>query len=178
LRYGEETAALVLAFGAGGAKKVAVTAAKAGETTATVAESAAAANKAARVARFEKGAGETVARLTPYGGPGGGHHIHMKSAFKSHPMYNLNKALCLSNEEMARLGINHLKVTKTQRALCLDLQKTGKELTREELNRISVEALVVGGANKQLARDIVAKSQWNLRSKGIRTPSDFPYKPR
>jgi hypothetical protein len=59
LRYGEETAALVLAFGAGGAKKVAITAAKTGETAATVAESAAAANKAARVAQFEKGALES-----------------------------------------------------------------------------------------------------------------------
>jgi hypothetical protein len=102
----------------------------------------------------------------------------MKSAFKSHPKYDLNKALCLSNEEMARLGINHLKVTKIQRALCLELQKTGRELTRKELNKISIEALVVGGAGRQLARDIVARSQWDLRSKGVRMPTSFPYKPK
>ena len=118
---------------------------------------------------------KTPFNLTRYGGPGGGHHIHMKKAYESHPLYDLNEALCLSNEEMMRLGINHLKVTTEQRRLCIQLNKSGKTLTREEMNRISVEALVAGGASEQLARDIVAKSQWDLRIKGIRNPTNQPF---
>ncbi len=48
---------------------------------------------------------KTPFNLTRYGGPGGGHHIHMKKAYESHPLYDLNEALCLSNEEMMRLGM-------------------------------------------------------------------------
>ena len=113
--------------------------------------------------------------LTRYGGPGGGHHIHMKSAYESHPLYNPNEALCLSNEEMLKLGIKHNLVSTAQRKMCGELIKSGKSMTREEMNRISVEALVAGGANRQLARDVVAKSQWNLHDKGIRNPTDMPW---
>ncbi len=38
--------------------------------------------------------------LTPYK-EGKGHHIRIKSGYKSHPLYNLNEALCLSNEQIA-----------------------------------------------------------------------------
>ena len=124
------------------------------------------------VGMIVKGKGFT---LTPYGGSGGGHHIHMKSAYKSHHLYNLNEALCLSNEEMARLKIDHLKVTIEQRKLCIQLNRAGKKLTREELNTISVKALIAGGADEQLARDIVARSQFDLRNKGIKNPSDQPF---
>lgn len=114
-------------------------------------------------------------KLTRYGGPGGGHHIHMKSAYKSHPLYNLNQVLCLSNTEMARLGIDHDLATKTQRIMCSDLIKSGKQMTRTAMNIISVEALVAGGADRQLARDIVARSQWDLKAKGVRMPTDTPF---
>jgi hypothetical protein len=114
-------------------------------------------------------------RLTPYGGPGGGHHIDMKSAFKSHPLYDYKKALCLSNEEMARLGIKHKLVNTAQRQLCGELIRSGKPMTRDALMNISVEALVAGGADRQLARDIVARSWWDLRSKDVRMPTDMPW---
>jgi hypothetical protein len=120
-------------------------------------------------------ANKVHAKLTPYGGPGGGHHIHMKSAYKSHPLYNLNEALCLSNQEMARLGIKHELANKAQRTMCTELKRSGKEMTRIEMNRISVEALVAGGADRQLARSIVARSQWDLKAKGVRMPTDMPW---
>ncbi len=113
--------------------------------------------------------------LTPYGGSGGGHHVHMKSAYKSEPKYNPKKALCLSNDEMKRLGIDHDLVSAEQRRLCEELKKSGKPMTREEQNRIAVQALQAGGASEQMARDIVARSQWNLKEKGIRHPTDMPW---
>jgi hypothetical protein len=100
----------------------------------------------------------------------------MKSAFKSHPLYDYKKALCLSNEEMARLGINHNLANITQRQLCEGLQKAGKPMTRETLMNISVEALVTAGADRRLARDLVARSWWDLRGKGVRMPTDMPWR--
>jgi hypothetical protein len=145
-----------------------------GKPAVAIAESASAANKTARVAQFEK-AGEAVAKLTPYGRSGGGHHIDMKSAFKSHPLYDYRTALCLSNEEMTRLGIIHELANKTQRQMCETLIKEGKPITRRALMNISVEALVAGGADRQLARDIVARSWWDLKGKGVRMPTDMPW---
>ncbi len=112
--------------------------------------------------------------LTPYK-EGKGHHIHMKSGYKSHPLYDLNEALCLSNEQMAKLGIKHNLVSIAQRKKCAELIRSGKNMTREEMNRISVESLVAGGASEQLARNIVAKSQWDLKGKGVRMPTDMPW---
>ena len=120
-----------------------------------------------------KGGEEAV--LTEYLRPGGGHHIHMKSAYKSHPSYDLNKALCLSKEEMTRLGLDHVEMTKVQRKLYTELARSGKELTREESNRIAVEALIAGGASRQLARDMVASATWDLKLQGVRAPTDMPW---
>ena len=99
----------------------------------------------------------------------------MKSAYKSEPKYNPNEALCLGKQEMDRLNIDHLKVSKEQRRLCEELQKAGKPMTREEQNRIAVQALQAGVASEQMARDIVARSLKDLKDKGIRHPTDMPW---
>ena len=78
---------------------------------------------------------------------------------------------------MVRLGIDHQTVTNAQRRMCIDLRKSGGILTRDVHNDIQVKALIEGGANEQLARNIVAKSQWDLRAKGVRNPTDMPYAP-
>ena len=61
--------------------------------------------------------------LTPYGGTGGGHHIFMKKAFEGHPSYDVNKALCISNAEMARLKIDHSVVSGAQRKWTARMKK-------------------------------------------------------
>src|SRR6185503_6909094 len=42
-------------------------------------------------------AAEAGAALKPYGGPGGGHHVPAKAAFKGAPGYHPNKALAMPN---------------------------------------------------------------------------------
>jgi hypothetical protein len=54
------------------------------------------------------------AALRKYGGPGGGHHVPAKSAFRDAPGYDLNEALAISNAELARLGVSHPAVTAGQ----------------------------------------------------------------
>jgi hypothetical protein len=117
-----------------------------------------------------------TANLTPYGGPGGGHHIHSKAAYASNPLYDARKALCLSNEKLTELGIEHKIVTIAQQRLFIEFNKSGKILTREIMNDIQVKALIEGGASEELARSLVAESQWWLKSQGIRHPTDIPYK--
>jgi uncharacterized circularly permuted ATP-grasp superfamily protein len=116
-----------------------------------------------------------IARLTPYSRSGGGHHIHSKAGYIGHPSYDFRKAPCLSNEKLAEFGIEHRKVTLTQQTLFVEFNKTGKTLTREVMNDIQVKALIEGGATEDLARSLVAESQWWLKNQGIRHPTDRPY---
>ena len=76
---------------------------------------------------------------------------------------------------MKRLGIDHDLVSTEQRRLCEELKKAGRPMTREEQNRIAVQSLQAGGASEQMAHDIVARSQWDLKNKGVRQPTDMPW---
>ncbi|MDR1334541.1 MAG: hypothetical protein LBJ71_04970 [Holosporaceae bacterium] len=119
--------------------------------------------------------GKVAVKLTPYGGPGGGHHIDSKAGYIGHPSYDFRKALCLSNQKLAELGIEHKKVTLAQQRLFIEFNKSNRILTREIMNDIQVRALIEGGASGELARSLVAESQWWLKNQGIRHPINRPY---
>jgi hypothetical protein len=76
---------------------------------------------------------------------------------------------------MKEYGLNHQQMTKKQRELFKELNESGRPNTLQELTRIAVEALIAGGATRQVARDLVAVSLKNLRQQGVREPSNIPW---
>jgi len=56
-------------------------------------------------------------QLRPYGGPGGGHHLPAKSAFRGAQNYDLNAALAIPNDVLRQLGIDHDVVSGAQQTL-------------------------------------------------------------
>ncbi|ARN84927.1 hypothetical protein GQ61_06105 [Candidatus Nucleicultrix amoebiphila FS5] len=108
----------------------------------------------------------------------GGHHVHAKKAFEGHINYDPKKGFSISNEYMKSLGIDHLKVTSTQRRLFGELAKSGKPNTLKEHTRIAVESLVSGGEGKltyNQARNIVSKSLKSLKAANVKTPTTIPW---
>ncbi|ARN84929.1 hypothetical protein [Candidatus Nucleicultrix amoebiphila] len=105
----------------------------------------------------------------------GGHHVHAKKAFEGHINYDPKKGFSISNELMAKIGVQHKVVTIAQQKLFRELGKSGKPNTMKEHTRIAVEVLIKGGATKEKARSLVATSLNDLRNKGVRVPTDIPW---
>jgi hypothetical protein len=105
-----------------------------------------------------------------------GHHVHAKKAFEGHVNYDPKKGFSISNELMKNLGIDHTKVTQSQRKLFTDLATSGRLNTLQEHTRIAVEALMQGGCqSEEVARSIVARSLWELKKANVRTPTNIPW---
>ena len=117
-----------------------------------------------------------TALLQPYGGPGGGHHVPAQSAFEGAPGYDANAAPAIPNSELARLGLNHLKViTPAQRAGYMAFAKTGSPLTWEAVAKIETQALVKAGMNQSMAQNTVQQAIQQLRSMGVAQPTRIPW---
>jgi hypothetical protein len=119
-----------------------------------------------------------------YVGPGstmtrGGHHIHAKQGFVSHPDYDPNAALVLRHPDMAAHSYRHGQMSTEQQRLFMQLSRdvnSGiKRNTMLEHTRIAVEALVAGGVPLSEARSYVAQSLLNLRRQGVRYPTNIPW---
>ena len=120
-----------------------------------------------------------AAELTPYGGPGGGHHVPAKSAFEGAPGYDPNAALAIPNAEMTRLGVQHLKlVTPAQQRLYTAFAKTGETLTWEAMETIETEALIAGGMEAGMARATVQRAIQTLKDAGVAGPTRIPWSAR
>jgi hypothetical protein len=91
-------------------------------------------------------------------------------------MYNENTALAIPNEEMVRLGVQHVElVTPAQRALYTAFEKTGEKLTWEAMETIETQALITGGMQPGMARATVQKAiQW-LKDSGVSGPTRIPW---
>ncbi|MGF7086410.1 hypothetical protein JOD24_000238 [Kroppenstedtia sanguinis] len=105
----------------------------------------------------------------------GGHHIHAKAAFKGDFNYDPKKGYSISQKFMRENGWSHQKMTNKQRELFKELANSGRPNTLVEHNRIAVEALVEGGAPRDVARKLVAESTKRLRKDGVRKPSRIPW---
>jgi hypothetical protein len=113
--------------------------------------------------------------LKPYRGPGGGHHVPAKSAFRGAPGYDAKAALAIPQQELARLNVRHIVVTRAQRVLYRDFANTGEQLTWAAVEKIEVEALVRGGLNSDTARATVRKAIEELQKSGIPGPTRIPW---
>ncbi len=107
-------------------------------------------------------------------GSTGGHHIHAKAAFKGDPNYNPNSALTVSQAEMARRGWSHEAMTARQAQSFDEMLAGQRASTMREHSKIAVDALMAGGASRQEARALTAKSLRNLRRQGVRRPTRIP----
>ncbi|MGC1434183.1 MAG: hypothetical protein WA811_18235 [Candidatus Sulfotelmatobacter sp.] len=119
---------------------------------------------------------EDGAVLTPYGGPGGGHHIPAQSAFRGAVGYDANAAPAISNSEMARLGVDHMgAVTPAQQTLYRAFARTGNTLTWDAVQQIETEALVRGGMNPNMAANTVQQAIQQLKNAGVSGPTRIPW---
>jgi hypothetical protein len=115
------------------------------------------------------------ARLHPYGGPGGGHHVAAKSAFRGAAGYNSDDALAIPNAELVRLGVRHTAITGAQRMLYRRFSRTNATLTWDDVERIETEALTAAGMNSNIAAETVRSAIQALQAGGVAGPSRIPW---
>ncbi len=124
----------------------------------------------------EPGLGQEGALLTPYGGPGGGHHVPAQAVFRGAAYYDANAAPAISNSEMSRLGVDHMGgVTPAQQTLYRAFSKTGNPLTWEAVERIETQALIRGGLNPNTAARTVQQAIQQLKNAGVSGPTHIPW---
>ncbi|MDR2409975.1 MAG: hypothetical protein LBE13_17940, partial [Bacteroidales bacterium] len=113
--------------------------------------------------------------LKAYGGPGGGHHIFMKSAFEGSAKYDPLKAYCLTNADLAANNINHNVVSAKQHQMCNELKAQGLPNTFEAQKNIAIQSLTAGGCSLEMAEKIVFQAEIQMRGEfGVETPSHLP----
>jgi hypothetical protein len=115
------------------------------------------------------------AELKPYGGPGGGHHVPAKSAFIGAPNYDLNKALAIPNEELARWNVIHSSITAAQRIGYKAFAATGATLTWDAVATIETNALERAGMEASSARQTVNEAIGDLKKAGVANPTRIPW---
>ncbi|MCB9763206.1 MAG: hypothetical protein H6739_25745 [Alphaproteobacteria bacterium] len=121
--------------------------------------------------------GTKAAELRPYGGPGGGHHVPAKSAFRGADAYDVNKALAIPNAELKRLGVAHSAVSGAQASAYRAFSTTGGTLTWDVVARIEVDALVKGGMSRDMAAATVQEGIIALQKAGVPGPTRIPWGP-
>ena len=104
-----------------------------------------------------------------------GHHIHIKSEFEGHVSYDPNEGFSISQQYMKENDWSHKRMTAEQQRLFKELYKSGRTNTLREHTRIATEALKCGWVPENVARELVAKSLWNLRTQGVRFPTRIPW---
>jgi len=115
------------------------------------------------------------AKLQPYGGPGGGHHVPAKAAFAGAPRYDANAALAIPNAELKRLGVAHSAVSGAQQTAYRAFAQTGQPLTWKVVEKIETAALVRGGMTRDMASATVKKAIDALKQAGVTGPTRIPW---
>jgi RHS repeat-associated protein len=130
-----------------------------------------------RLARKLKRAEDAAksAKLKPYGGPGGGHHVPAKSAFRGARNYDVNEALAIPNDELKRLGIDHDAVSGAQQTLYRAYAQTGAPLTWDAMQHIEATALIRSGMDPAMADATVKAAIDALKKAGVPGPSRVPW---
>ena len=113
--------------------------------------------------------------LRPYGGPGGGHHVPAKSAFRGAPGYDVNKALAVPNEVLTKLKINHDVLSGAQQTLYRDFAASGASLTWDAAQQIESQALIQAGMDAATARATVQRAIQALKDAGVSGPTRIPW---
>lgn len=108
-----------------------------------------------------------------------GHHIHAKKAFEGLDQYKSDMALAIGRQYMQAKGINHCKMTGTQKRLFQDLSRRvrdeGAQNTLDEHDMIAEKTLIEGGAQSQDAKDLTQRSRKDLEVKGVEAPIRIPW---
>ena len=116
------------------------------------------------------------ASLRPYGGTGGGHHVLLKKAFEGAKNYDLNAALAIPNEELARLGLKHKVISGRQQTLYRAFAKTGERLTLDDIAKIEEQALIDAKMDRKMAKATVQKAVAHLKAVRVPGPTRIPWK--
>lgn len=69
----------------------------------------------------------------------------------------------------------HRRITKQQRILQKELLESGRPNSMAEQVRISWQSMVNAGIPEMEARKITAQAFWDLRSKGVKRPTNIPW---
>jgi hypothetical protein len=113
--------------------------------------------------------------MRPYGGRGGGHHVPAKKAFEGAPGYDLNEALAIPNDVMAKLKIEHPSITGAQASGYRKFAKTGQEFTWEAIEAVETKALIKGGLGAEESAATVKVAIEALKKSGVKGPTRIPW---
>jgi hypothetical protein len=105
-----------------------------------------------------------------------GHHIPAKAAFAGDPRYNLNSAPAIPNQELARLGIDHDLVSGAQQTLYRKFAEIGRRHTWNNAATIEIQALIRGGATREIAEATVRNAINILKKSGVVGPTRIPWR--
>jgi RHS repeat-associated protein len=108
-------------------------------------------------------------------GEGGGHHIPAKAAFRGAANYDLDEALAIPNEELARLNLNHGVITGAQARLYSQFARSNETLTWSASRSIETQALEAAGASPGAAQSVVERAIEALRAAGVPGPTRIPW---
>ena len=89
--------------------------------------------------------------------------------------YDPDAQLAISNQEMARLGVIHSRITVAQRTLYTAYSKTGSPLTWQTMEQIETQALISGGMQPSMANATAKVAIQALKRAGLSRPTRIPW---
>ena len=103
-----------------------------------------------------------------------GHHVFQKAAFRGAAGYDYAQAYCIGDTFMSKNSILHTAVSGSQNRQQANLRTSGETNSMSIQAEIARNALIDGGASKEVARDIVFYAQVDMYAQGVTKPSRIP----
>jgi len=113
-------------------------------------------------------------RVQPYGGPGGGHHLLAKSAFRGAKGNDTNAMLAIPNDELARFKIYHPDISGAQQKGYRAFARKEIPLSLDGAGEIDGQALIDAGLAPKAARNAMQQAVAWARARGIK-PTRIPW---
>lgn len=86
--------------------------------------------------------------------------------------------MAVSEKWLSKYGnpiVVHKAITNAQRVLQKELTSSGRPNTMTEQVRISWQSMVKAGIPEVEAKKITAQAYWDLKSKGVKQPTNIPW---
>lgn len=104
-----------------------------------------------------------------------GHHPMAKSGFAENRVYDMKKAMTISQDKLDAFGVRHASITGQQHKLYNDFARSGKKLTLTSMKEIEIKAMTNVGVPKDYATNAVNRAVQQLKTWGIEQPTNIPW---
>ncbi len=98
-----------------------------------------------------------------------------KSAFRGNDAYDANNALSISQAKLDEFKVDHVKITGRQHHHYSNFNKTGKQLTFDDMRKIEIQSMVDVGVPVEYATNAVDKAIADLLKSGVKGPTRIPW---